>query len=49
MIFMIATLKFFLIFLPAPFQVFILGVLGVLLLFLVFRLIGMVLDAIPFL
>lgn len=36
-------------FLPAPLQVLILGIVAVMLVLLVFRLIALVLDAIPFL
>lgn len=46
---MIAVFRLFLAFLPAPFQVFVLGVLGVLLLVLIFKLVALVLSAIPFL
>lgn len=46
---LIATLRLALSFLPAPLQAIILGLIGLLLLILIFRIIRMVLDAIPFL
>ena len=46
---MVSVLRMLFAFLPAPFQVFILGVLGVLLLFLIVKLVAAVLSAIPFL
>lgn len=46
---MVATIKLALSFLPAPLQVIIVGAIAILLLILIFRLIRMVLDAIPFL
>lgn len=46
---MIAALKLAFSYLPAPIQLAILGMVAVLLLIVVFRLIRMVLDAIPFL
>lgn len=46
---MIATIRLAISFLPAPVQAVILGALALLALIVVFRLIRMVLDAIPFL
>lgn len=46
---MVATLRLMMSFLPAPIQVLIIAVVALLLLIIVFRLIRMVLDAIPFL
>lgn len=46
---MVATIQLALSFLPAPLQVIIVGAIAILLLILIFRLIRMILDAIPFL
>ncbi len=46
---MIATLKLAISFIPAPIQVMLLAIIGLLVVIAVFRLIAMVLDAIPFL
>lgn len=46
---MIGAIKLALAFFPAPIQAVIIGIIAVLLLILIFRLIRMVLDAIPFL
>lgn len=46
---MIEAIKLVISFLPTPVQVIILGLIALLLLILIFRLIRMVLDAIPFL
>lgn len=45
----LGTLRLLLSFLPAPIQVVIFAIFGVILLFLVFKLIATVLNAIPFL
>lgn len=46
---MFAVLKLALSLLPAPVQLFVLGVIGLILLALVFKLVAFVLDSIPFL
>ncbi len=46
---MIAVLRLVLSILPAPIQLFILGLIGLILLLLVFKFIAFVLDSIPFL
>lgn len=46
---MISVLRMLFSFLPAPIQVFIFGVFGVLLLFLIIKLVATVLSSIPFL
>lgn len=46
---MIAALKILLAFLPAPVQAFVLGVLGLVLVVVVFKVVALVLDSIPFL
>lgn len=46
---MIATVRLILAFLPAPIQVFLLAFVAILLLIAVIRLVGIILDAIPFL
>ena len=46
---MIAAIKLAISFLPTPVQVIILGLIALLVLILIFRIIRMVLDAIPFL